>query len=68
LVGRTFSGNPYHFSGISNQIPDLKTLKKEVDERFLKKALRRGVNACGNDDFEMAAGILDGRGKFHAAL
>ena len=56
------------FNEHQDQIPDWKTLKKEVDEKFLTEALRKGVGACGNDDFEMAGKYLRWAGKFSQNL
>lgn len=42
------------FSECRDQIPDWKTLRKEVDERFMKEALLRGLRTCNLNDFEMA--------------
>jgi glycosyltransferase involved in cell wall biosynthesis len=42
------------FKECQDQIPDWKTLKREVGERFLKEALRRGLKISGRDDLDMA--------------
>ena len=52
------------FQEYQNQIPDLKRLKKEVDERFVKQALTRGINACGEDNFELGKRYLILANKF----
>ena len=46
------------FKECQDQIPDWKNLKKEVDERFAKKALQISLKACWNDDFEMGKKYL----------
>jgi len=56
------------FKECQDQIPDWQTLKKEVDEKFLAEALRKGVGACGNDDFEMAGKYLGWARKFSQNL
>lgn len=52
------------FQEYQNQIPDLKSLQKEVDERFVKQALKRGINACGKDNFELGKRYLILASKF----
>lgn len=46
------------FKECQDQIPDWKILRREIDERFVKEALQRGLKACGNDDFDMAKRYL----------
>ena len=46
------------FKECQDHIPDWKILKKEVGERFVREALRRGLRACGNNDFEIARKCL----------
>ncbi len=52
------------FQEYQNQIPDFKSLKKEVDERFAKQALKRGIIACGKDNFEMGKRYLKLASKY----
>ena len=46
------------FQEYQERIPGWKNLKKEVDEGFIREALRKGLRACGNDDFETAGKYL----------
>lgn len=46
------------FSECRDRIPDWKTLKEEVDERFMKEALLRGLRTCSLNDFDMARQCL----------
>jgi glycosyltransferase involved in cell wall biosynthesis len=52
------------FNEFHDRIRDWKKLKKEVDEDFVAQALRRGIIACGNNDFEMGKEFLRLAGKF----
>jgi len=52
------------FEDYYEKIPNWKRLKKEVDNEFVKQALKRGVNACGRDDFQIGEKYLKLAGKF----
>ena len=52
------------FKECQDQIPNWKDLRTEVYKRFIKEALRRGINACGKDDFELGNKYLRLAGEF----